>query len=333
MELTEKDLDILEIIADYRFLTTELVSALLPNTSKRSTQRRLRKMFHNSFLSRPKAQVGLRIFSGQRELIYSLGPKGVSALVVNRKMKRSRLSWQTKEIRSAYLAHGLAVSRFRVILSLATRRPKEKAEGNFNTWLKKYKYFRGKPEADIKRKAFKAFYQMEQNKVNQLTKKGLNPNVTLKEWKSGTVTQDHVLIGTRGEKEKYPVYPDGFFKLKFNQGSRDEKSFFLETDKATMGKERFLDKLRAYWWLTKRESKDKLKKELDIDGFRVVTTTPDEKRRDKLVEIAKQADPREIGSEMFMFTTEDDYELDEPESILERIFVTPTDSKKKSILE
>ncbi|MCF7889863.1 replication-relaxation family protein [Candidatus Bipolaricaulota bacterium] len=335
LSLTDRDIDIVESIATYRFLTTKMISAIYPNSSKRSLQRRLKKMYHHGIVGRPRSQLGLRLFSNQREIIYSLGQEGVNLLVRERDWNRSRLDYQTKEIRSAYLAHGLMVSRFRICLELASKKPKEVAEEEYDRRLRKHKFANGDlPEVD-KRAKFKEFYETEREKLNRLKEKGLNPVYEVVRWESGKIIQDHVLIGTRGNKEKFPVVPDGFFHLRFPSKRKGNKDtyFFFEADRNTMSQDRFLKKLKAYWWLSRREAKEGLKQRLGMKDFRVVTVTTNKRRVENLVEVSKQADPKERGSSMFLFTEESNFSLEEPKSVLERIFITPVSKEKQSILE
>ncbi len=342
LSLTERDRDILEAVADYRYLSTGMFEAKFPTASKRGLRERLKKLFQHRLLNRPKSQISLRIFSDQRELIYSLGPEGVKELMKNRDWKRSQLNWQTKEVQSPYLAHGLTISRFRLTLELASKSAKERAEERQANWLDKYRYHRGEPSSQVKRQAVKKFYEVEKEKKGEIKEKRLNPDFDLTRWKSGTYIQDQVVIGDRGEKEAAPIAPDGYFELSLHRKNDVKKDFFFEADRNTMTEERFLKKLKAYWNLKDQEAKDGLKKKLGVENYRVVTVTTTERRRDNLLEVSKQVNSNnsdeqgksdEEGSSMFMFACESDYSLEEPESILKQIFKTPADEGKKSILK
>ncbi|MBS3765240.1 replication-relaxation family protein [Candidatus Bipolaricaulota bacterium] len=349
LSITKRDRDILEAVAKYRYLSTSMFEAKFPAASERGLKRRLKKLFQHRLLNRPKSQVSLRVFTDQRELIYSLGPEGVKELVKSRDWERSRLSWQVKEVKSPYLAHGLAISRFRLTLELASKGAKERAKERQANWLHKYKHHRGAPDDDLKRLAIKKFYEMEKEEDGKIKGSMLNPDFDLTRWESGTYIQDQVVIGDRGEKEVAPIAPDGYFKLTLHQKKDVEKNFFLEMDRDTMTQERFLKKLKAYWNLKDNEAKDELKKELDIKSYRVVTVTNSERRKKNLLETSKQvnsegesgqedSDEEEDekdkgGSDMFLFTCESNYSLKKPMTILRKIFETPGSEKKKSLLE
>jgi len=349
LSITERDRDILEAVAKYRYLSTGMLEARFPTASQRGLRRRLTKLFQHRLLNRPKSQVSLRIFTDQRELIYSLGPEGVKELVKNRGWNRSKLSWQCKEVKYPYLSHGLAISRFRLTLELASKGAKERAEERQANWLNKYRYHRGEPDSHIKRLALKKFYEMEKKKDGEIKGRMLNPDFDLTRWESGTYIQDQVVIGDRGEKEAAPIAPDGYFKLTLHRKKDVKKNFFLEVDRDTMTEERFLKKLKAYWKLKDNEAKDELKKELGIESYRVITVTNSERRKGNLLDISKQVNPEseseqeetdkaekeedEGGSDMFLFTCESNYSLEKPMTILKEIFETPANQEKKSILE
>ena len=88
--------------------------------------------------------------------------------------------------------------------------------------------------------------------------------------------------------------------------------------------------MRAYWnwWKEGRHTK-----RFGIKAFRVLTITKTEKRKENLKQITKKADDRQRGSLMFWFTSEKNYDIQKPESILEPIWQTPKDDSYHSILE
>lgn len=137
-------------------------------------------------------------------------------------------------------------------------------------------------------------------------------------------------INYYGEKQikiRAPLIPDAFFTLE-DQG--DLISFFLEADRSTMTNQRFFNKMKAYWQYWKQ---DQHKNKLDIDSFRVLTITKSQERKENLREITRQADDKKTGSEMFWFTSEENYNLKDPETILKPIWQTPKDNALHHILE
>ena len=97
----------------------------------------------------------------------------------------------------------------------------------------------------------------------------------------------------RGETPE--LVPDGFFTIEQDDG---RWHFFLEADRSTMILDRFLGKLKIYWEWWREE---KYKERLDVSRFRVLTITISKERKENLRRIAKNADPRKTGSNMFFF--------------------------------
>lgn len=119
------------------------------------------------------------------------------------------------------------------------------------------------------------------------------------------------------------VNPDAFFII------NKEKSnpFFLEADRSTMTDERFLKKMSAYWQWWRASGHER---KFRIKNFRVLTITKSEARKENLRRITKQADPVGRGSEMFLFACANNYNLDEPDSILAPIWQSPKDESRHS---
>jgi len=156
------------------------------------------------------------------------------------------------------------------------------------------------------------------------------PDANLLFWKRENPKElkDYVYIkDLRGGKVKASVVPDGFFGI---QDPKGKMYFFLEADQSTMTNARFLKKMRAYWnwWKEGRHTK-----RFGIKAFRVLTITKTEKRKENLRQTTKKADDRQVGSYMFWFTSEENYSIQRPESILEPIWQTAKDNEWHSILE
>lgn len=111
--------------------------------------------------------------------------------------------------------------------------------------------------------------------------------------------------------EPRELVPDALFVLKT---SEFEHPFFLEADRASETRERFVSKLRTYWgW-----HKDKvMNRTLDFPFFRVLTIATGEGRCENLRVAAKEADPKRTGSGLFLFAPETCYSLTNPQPLLE----------------
>jgi hypothetical protein len=65
----------------------------------------------------------------------------------------------------------------------------------------------------------------------------------------------------------------------------------------------------------------------------VLTVTLSPERRDNLQKIAQAATPVKGGSSMFWFACQQDYDLNQPESILDPIWITARGEEKRSLLD
>jgi len=142
--------------------------------------------------------------------------------------------------------------------------------------------------------------------------------------------RDYVYIeDEQARKWKIAIVPDGFFGIKDTK-PKPNMYFFLEADQSTMTNNRFLRKMRAYWRWSRQ---GKHTKKFGIKAFRVLTITKSEQRKENLRKITKGADDRHKGSYMFWFTSEQNYSIQKPESILGPIWQTPVDDSFHSLLE
>lgn len=162
----------------------------------------------------------------------------------------------------------------------------------------------------------------------------ITPNARLLFWKKENRKElrDSVYIeDQRGPHRKIPIVPDGFFGIKDTRPEKPTAHFFLEADRSTMANDIFFRKMWAYWRWNKREKGHT--KKFGIKAFRVLTITKSEQRKQNLRKITKGADYRQEGSYMFWFTSEKNYSIQEPESILAPIWQTPVDDNFHSLLE
>jgi hypothetical protein len=122
-EITERDEEILKIVAHNRFATSAhiiaLVGALFPETSADKILRRLQRFYHAGFLSRPKAQVeAYKAGGGSKPIVYSLGNKGIELLAAKFNFRRVAVDW-TAKARTAVrgeIDHALEITDFMVAL-------------------------------------------------------------------------------------------------------------------------------------------------------------------------------------------------------------------------
>ncbi|HWB48624.1 MAG TPA: replication-relaxation family protein [Stellaceae bacterium] len=128
-ELTERDEEILKIIARHRFATSaqiiSLIMALFPDASRQQVLRRLQYLFHAGHLSRPKAQVDTyKAGGGSRPIVYALGNRGIDHLAAIYGFRRASVDW-TAKARTAVrgeIDHALEITEFMVELEIACHR-------------------------------------------------------------------------------------------------------------------------------------------------------------------------------------------------------------------
>lgn len=120
MQITARDVRILEAVCDMRFLTREQVQQLYFSPSTASyCKRRLALLYHNAYLDRLYIP-SMNPF-GATKAIYMLAPKGASIVARHRKLEVRELGWrQGHNDRELYfLRHTLATNDFRIRLTLA----------------------------------------------------------------------------------------------------------------------------------------------------------------------------------------------------------------------
>lgn len=117
----EGDLQILQEVADYRFLDTRHILALHPDMAERTLKRRLELMFRAGLLDRPPQQ--LSYYRASSHIIYALGRQGARLVLSG---KAAELDWtaKNKRVKSLFLRHGLMIANFRLILTLALQTTK-----------------------------------------------------------------------------------------------------------------------------------------------------------------------------------------------------------------
>jgi hypothetical protein len=110
--LTARDRRILQLVEEYRLLSSSQVIALLEEGSPQVVLRRLQLLYHGRFLERPRSQIEDLLRSpGSRPMAYALGRQGAELLGVR----------IPKQVKLPFVEHALAVSEFLVALQHACR--------------------------------------------------------------------------------------------------------------------------------------------------------------------------------------------------------------------
>ncbi len=146
------------------------------------------------------------------------------------------------------------------------------------------------------------------------------PNVRLLSFRrEGLDLRDRVTVSKDGRSRTIPINPDGFFGLQFPDlpEGRNRAFFFLEADRSTMTRERFVQKLVGYWaWFSQGGHTRKH----GIRSFRVLTVTKSEERMESLLQATAMAKELEIGVRLYWFTSEKRFTPTEPLSIFGAIW-------------
>ena len=129
--LQERDLKILEMVHEYRFLRSDQIAALVQKdgVKLRTNQvilKRLQKLFHNGQLDRPRDQIRYDMM-GTDKMIYALANGGADVLAEKRGIDRGKIEWSKKnrEVKRPHLWHVMIVSQFRACLALALKKRKD----------------------------------------------------------------------------------------------------------------------------------------------------------------------------------------------------------------
>jgi len=121
LRLQERDIEIVRLVQDYRFLNSDQIKALIDG-SEQKILRRLQKLFHHGFLDRPLSQIAYPLM-GTQKMVYALGDKGADLLAEKFGIDRGKIKWneKNKEVKDRHIQHTLMISNFRICLELALK--------------------------------------------------------------------------------------------------------------------------------------------------------------------------------------------------------------------
>ncbi len=122
MQLTARDVRILNAVCDMRFLVREQVQELLFSPSTASyCKRRLALLYHNTYVDRIYVP-SLNSF-GSTKGIYMLAAKGAGIVARDRKVEFRDLGWRPghNDRELYFLRHTLAINDFRIRLAVAAK--------------------------------------------------------------------------------------------------------------------------------------------------------------------------------------------------------------------
>lgn len=264
--LTSGDVEIIRLVARHRFLRSTHIAALVGRSLDR-TNDRLSRLFHASYLDRPRAQLDYYPTSGSAPMAYALAQRGAEMLEEFGICKGARSEWSRKNGGAGrpFIEHQLEIVEFQVALE----------RGVCN-------------RSDIRLissdELIAAFPRETRSKPNPLSLR--------------------VAISHEGKSQEISVIPDLIFGLGFRDGSR--RCFMVEIDRGTMPISRtditqtsFERKMRAYlaaYAATEHERRFAWK------NFRVLTVTASRERMNSMVDaLQKLSVPHSPGPVLFLF--------------------------------
>jgi hypothetical protein len=115
-----RDVEVLKAVYEYRVMThTQLTQLVFGNNHPSVATKRLYTLYHNGYLERKflPARGGVAV----SPTLYLLGERGASELAVSGEYRHFYWSREHLKIGTLFLAHSLAISEFRLKLTLACR--------------------------------------------------------------------------------------------------------------------------------------------------------------------------------------------------------------------
>lgn len=155
-------------------------------------------------------------------------------------------------------------------------------------------------------------------------------HLRLVSWREGKGIYDSVTFYENGRKNRLPVCPDGFFVIA--NGARpapnNRLAFALEADRSTTTRRTFNDKMKAYCQYLEQNRQEKF---FGVKWFRVLTVTLTKARAESLAELAVETVPDQL-KKFFLFTSRENFSLDNPKPIYDGIYRTPKSENMSSLM-
>jgi predicted transcriptional regulator len=309
LELTKRDLQILQAVASFRLLSSEHIQALI-HGSNQGVLRRLQKLYHAGLLDRlrPRHIHG----GGSTKMVYAITNRGTSTLQKEGLLKEvsaTDRNASNRDLRRESIDHRLLISHIRAMFTLA-------CQGNRNS---------GAAEDSGKYHAtFTSVCQAQgpQAQGNKSKRHQANPETQAQSlqflfWREGRELIDKIEVALPAGTRKIPVAADGFFALQDAQG---RLNFLIEADRGTMTLKRFTLKLKAYAEYFRQKKQEQ---KFGIRFFRVLTVTSSAARCQNLLKAAAAEEDVRKFARLFLFTSEEKLTLSAPESVLEKIWMMP----------
>lgn len=268
--ITDRDVEILKLVARFRFLNSDQIVRYLTmldgSTSHQQVLRRLAGLFYRQYLDRPRLQhLQLSSFS---HLVYGLGREGARAIADNAPHINPHLEWAAKNARATtpHIVHTLETTEAMLHFERACR---------------------------------------ERGDVHLLDHHELIPYFPAATRELADPFRLRVTVQHEGKPVALNAIPDRLVSIVLPDNRRH--NFCIEIDRATMsvaarrltGKSSFARKLHAYYaaW-----QQDRHCAQWGFQGFRVLTVTPSEKRIAGVLTVQRKITSNRAGA-MFLYTT------------------------------
>ena len=242
--LQQRDIDLFESLAKYRYLTTtQLHNIIFTGLSPTSIRRRLFKLYHNAYIDRlftdnPQSTKPVG------EACYFLDKDGYNVLVSERDYDGA-FQAKNKRVKAVFLNHTIAIIDFRLSIEKGLKNNKL-AYLPENAWFSEYDM--QDPMATKKRDKYIIYDEVYDSEINR----------------------------------RVSLYPDSLFVLNGLGKYADYQAlYFVEIDRGTESSKKILKKLRAYDLYLKNKG---FKKYADVNFFKVLFVTTSQKRIDALLE-------------------------------------------------
>ena len=127
MRLQRRDLEILCLIYDYRFIQSDQIIRIIGG-SHRKLLERLQKLFHHGYLER-LADRRIRTRSGSDRMVYTITAQAAELITEELGVPVGKVNWASKNrsVTERHIKHTLMIAKFRTALTLAARQA-----GNLN---------------------------------------------------------------------------------------------------------------------------------------------------------------------------------------------------------
>lgn len=121
LQLHKRDLNILQLVYDYRFIPSNHITGLIAG-SERKILERLQKLFHHGYLDR-LPDYTIRTRQGSEKMTYAITKKAADLLSSELGIELSKINWayKNKTVTDRHIKHTLMIAKFKTTVGLAVR--------------------------------------------------------------------------------------------------------------------------------------------------------------------------------------------------------------------